>query len=109
VTDEAVMLVGHDPLWRGRFLEQQARLSASLQPWLAAPIEHIGSTAVPGLRAKPIIDILAPVVSLDAAHAAVPVLEHNGWMFWSDDPNRSYRLWFLRPRPDARTHHLQIM
>jgi GrpB-like predicted nucleotidyltransferase (UPF0157 family) len=56
VTDEAVMLVGHDPLWRGRFLEQQARLSASLQPWLAAPIEHIGSTAVPGLRAKPIID-----------------------------------------------------
>ena len=78
-------------------------------PWLAAPPEHVGSTAVPGLRAKPIVDIIAPVQSFIAAQEAVPVLERDGWLFWADDPNRSYRLWFLRPTPAARTHHLQIM
>ena len=63
----------------------------------------------PGLRAKPIVDIVAPVRSFAAARAAVPVLEQDGWLFWPDDPNRFYRLWFLRPTPAARTHHLQIM
>lgn len=109
MTDEPVTLVDHDPLWRERFHEQRDRLSSLLQPWLLAPIEHIGSTAVSGLRAKPVVDILALVVSLDASRAAVPVLERDGWLFWPDDPNRSYRMWLLRPRPEARTHHLQIM
>jgi GrpB-like predicted nucleotidyltransferase (UPF0157 family) len=109
MTDEAVILIDHDRAWRGRFMGQQAALSGLLQPWLAAPIEHIGSTAVAGLRAKPVVNILAPVVSLEAAHAAIPLLEQDGWMFWPDEPNRVYRLWFLRPRPDARTHHLQIV
>jgi GrpB-like predicted nucleotidyltransferase (UPF0157 family) len=109
MTDEPVVLVDHDPAWRDRFLEQQGRLSQLLLPWLAAPPEHIGSTAVPGLRAKPVVDILAPVASFAAARAAIPLLENDGWLFWPDDPNRAYRMWFLRPRPDARTHHLQIM
>ena len=74
-----------------------------------APPEHIGSTAVPGLRAKPIVDILAPVRSFTEARQAVAVLEQDGWLFWPDDPNRFYRLWFLRPTPEARSHHLQIM
>jgi GrpB-like predicted nucleotidyltransferase (UPF0157 family) len=64
---------------------------------------------VAGLRAKPIIDIVAPVWSFVDAQSAVPVLEQHGWLFWPDDPNRFYRLWFLRPTPVARTHHLQIM
>ena len=37
------------------------------------------------------------------------MLEQDGWLFWPDDPNRIYRLWFLRPTPEARSHHLQIM
>jgi GrpB-like predicted nucleotidyltransferase (UPF0157 family) len=36
-------------------------------------------------------------------------LEKDGWLFWPDDPNQNYRLWFLRPRPETRTHHLQII
>ncbi len=84
-------------------------LSRLLQPWLAAPPEHIGSTAIPGLRAKPIVDIAVPVCSFEQVKEAMPVLERDGWLFWADDPNRAYRLWFLRPSPEARTHHLQIM
>jgi len=80
-----------------------------LECWLSGPVEHIGSTAVPGLRAKPVIDMLAPVVSLAEARAAVPVLTGAGWVFWPEDPGGHYRLWLLRPRPEARTHHLQVM
>jgi GrpB-like predicted nucleotidyltransferase (UPF0157 family) len=109
MADQPIALVDHDPSWHEQFLAQRAVLSRLLSPWLAAPPEHVGSTAVPGLRAKPIVDIIAPVHSFTAAREAVPVLERDGWLFWADDPNRSYRLWFLRPTPAARTHHLQIM
>jgi GrpB-like predicted nucleotidyltransferase (UPF0157 family) len=77
--------------------------------WLTGPVEHIGSTAIPGLRAKPVIDLLAPVGTLAEARAAVPVLADAGWLFWPEDPCGSYRLWLLRPRPEARTHHLQVV
>jgi GrpB-like predicted nucleotidyltransferase (UPF0157 family) len=109
MTDEPVILVDYNPEWRDRFLEQAARLTVVLRPWLAARIEHVGSTAVPGLRAKPVVDILAPVVSLAEAQAAIPGLTADEWLFWPDDPNRDYRMWFLRPRPEARTHHLHII
>ena len=109
MTDQPIALVDHDTAWRRLFLSQQAVLAGLLAPWLAAPPEHVGSTAIPGMRAKPIVDILAPVRSLAAAQDAVAVLERDGWLFWPDDPNRAYRLWFLRPSPAARTHHLQIM
>jgi|SRR5271166_588141 len=109
MTDQVIEIVDYDPAWADSFVEQQTRLSAVLAPWLASPVEHIGATAVPGLRAKPIVDILAPVRSLSAAEAALPDLAKEGWLFWSDDPNRHYRLWFLRPRPASRTHHLQLI
>jgi GrpB-like predicted nucleotidyltransferase (UPF0157 family) len=109
MSDEPVILVDYDPAWRDRFLEQSTRLTAILHPWLASAVEHVGSTAVPGLRAKPVVDILAPVVSLTQAQAAIAPLTADGWLFWPDDPNRSYRLWLLRPKPAARTHHLHII
>jgi GrpB-like predicted nucleotidyltransferase (UPF0157 family) len=109
VSDEPVVLVDYDPAWPDRFREQAARLTELLRPWLAAPVEHVGSTAVPGLRAKPVVDILAPVVSLACAQAAIAELTADGWLFWPDDPNRDYRLWFLRPKPEARTHHLHVI
>jgi GrpB-like predicted nucleotidyltransferase (UPF0157 family) len=109
MADQPIALVDHDPSWHDRFLAQRDVLARLLRPWLAGAPEHIGSTAVPGLRAKPIVDILAPVRSFTEAEQAVAVLEQDGWLFWPDDPNRSYRLWFLRPTPAARTHHLQVM
>lgn len=109
MADQPVTLVDYDPSWPQRFREQQQELTRLLRPWLAGSPEHVGSTAVPGLRAKPVIDILAPVFSLAAAQDAVAVLAEHGWLFWAEDPNRFYRLWFLRPDPAARTHHLHIM
>lgn len=107
--DQPVHVVPYDPAWPAQFADQRDRTSTLLTPWLAAAVEHIGSTAVAGMPAKPVVDVLALVRSLDEARAAVPALEADGWLFWPDDPCRHYRLWFLRPRPDARTHHLQVV
>jgi GrpB-like predicted nucleotidyltransferase (UPF0157 family) len=108
MSDMPVYLVEHDPQWTVRFTEQRDRLAGLLAPWLAGGIEHVGSTAVPGLRAKPIVDLLAPVTSLDERDAIVETLTADGWLHWPDDPAPA-RLWFLRPDPAARTHHLQVM
>jgi GrpB-like predicted nucleotidyltransferase (UPF0157 family) len=109
VADELVYLTEYNQAWPDLFADQQARVTAILAPWLAAPIEHIGSTSVPGLPAKPVIDVLAPVRSLTSAQDAVAPLTENEWLFWPEDPCRHYRLWFLRPRPEARTHHLHVI
>jgi GrpB-like predicted nucleotidyltransferase (UPF0157 family) len=109
VSDALVEVVDHDRSWSIRLAEEAARLSTVMARWLAAPVEHIGSTSVPGLAAKPVVDMLAVVESLNDAPAIVDAVEAAGWLFWPDDPGRDYRLWFLRPRPEARTHHLQVL
>jgi GrpB-like predicted nucleotidyltransferase (UPF0157 family) len=105
----ALQIADYDPTWPRAFTEQRNLLTIALQRWLGGPIEHVGSTAVPGLATKPIIDVVAPVTSLAEAHRAVPVLDQAGWLLWPSDPNSSWRLWFLRPRPEARTHHLYLI
>ena len=109
VADQHVEIADYDPAWADRFAGQRVMVEGLLQPWLSRPVEHIGSTSVPGLRAKPLIDMLAPVGSLREARAALPVLADAGWLFWPQDPCAHYRLWLLRPRPQARTHHLQVI
>jgi len=109
VGDAPVWVTKYDTAWPGRFAEQRDELETIPQPWLSEPVEHVGSTAVPGLAAKPIVDIAAPIRSLVDAHRAIPVLERAGWLYWPSDPNSSWRLWFLRPRPESRTHHLYVI
>lgn len=104
-----IKIVAHKPTWSQSFQAESNRLTALLHPWLAGPIEHVGSTAVPGLAAKPIIDMAAPIRSLDAADDAVPLLEQHGYMHWKDDPGRAWRHWLLTPSPEARTHHVYLM
>ncbi|VVB63704.1 GrpB protein [uncultured archaeon] len=66
------------------FLEEKEHLLACLPRELIGRIEHFGSTAVPGLTAKPIIDMLVEVASLwEARHRIVPILESQGYdYFW---------------------------
>jgi GrpB-like predicted nucleotidyltransferase (UPF0157 family) len=109
VTDQRVEIVASDPAWVQQFAEQKTAVEAVLRGVLAEPVQHIGSTSVPGLPAKPVIDMLALVRSLKDATERVAELSAAGWLFWPDDPNRDYRLWFLRPTPEARTHHLHVL
>ena len=86
MTDQFIELVAYDPTWPGRFAEQRMRLAALLKSWFAGEIEHVGSTAVPGLRSEPIVDILEPVQSLAASRTAIPILKKTGGFFGRTTP-----------------------
>ena len=110
MADQPVEVVSYNPAWPARFADMQPAVEQLLQPWLTGPVEHIGSTSVPGLAAKPVIDMLALVSSLDQArNPALSALTAVGWLDWPDDPASYYRLWFLFPSPDKRTHHLHVL
>lgn len=102
-----VEVVDYNPLWPDMFVAERQLLQAALRPWLTGPIEHVGSTAVVGLRAKPIIDIMAGVESLEASRAAIEVLAGLSYLYWPYKPDVMH--WFCKPSPDARTHHLHLV
>ena len=80
---ERVEIVPYDPAWPGLFAEEVARLRAALPADLIGRIEHFGSTAVPGLAAKPIIDMLVEVCAMeDVAQRIAPLLQAQGYEFF---------------------------
>ncbi len=105
--DAAIEVVPHDVGWARLFRAEQKALGRVLGPWLAGPIEHIGSTAVPGLAAKPVIDIMAGVESLEASHDAILAVRELNYLY---APFRAEVMhWFCKPRPSLRTHHLHLV
>ena len=80
------VVVPYDPEWPRLFEEERARLEEALGPWLEGGIHHIGSTAVPGLAAKPIVDMMAGVHDLEEARAAFPRLEALGYRYREHRP-----------------------
>lgn len=102
-----IEIVDYDPLWPDRFSEERERLVGAIGQWLHGPIEHVGSTAVPGLRAKPVIDIMAGVESLATSRQAIPVLQRLDYQYW---PYKSDVMhWFCKPSDEVRTHHLHLV
>jgi GrpB-like predicted nucleotidyltransferase (UPF0157 family) len=87
-------VVPYDPEWPALFERERARLEATLAPWLAGGIHHIGSTSVPGLTAKPIIDMVAGVRNLDEARYAFEALTRLGY---EHGPHRPEAHRFAKP------------
>jgi GrpB-like predicted nucleotidyltransferase (UPF0157 family) len=106
-----VRLVDPDPAWPAMFAAEAVRIRAALGDRVA-DLEHVGSTAVPGLRAKPVIDILAAVHDECRLDAVVGRLAGIGYLYTPeaerDDPSR--RVFRKGPADMAlpRTHHLHL-
>lgn len=105
--DARICLVDYDPRWPQLFAEESALLSPILMPWLAGPIEHIGSTAVPGLAAKPVIDIMAAIGTLDDSREAIVAVRSLGYLYAPYHSEAEH--WFCKPGPSFRTHHLHLV
>ncbi len=97
----------YNPDWPKRFLDEAMSLEGALAEWLAGPIEHIGSTAVPDLCAKPVIDIMIPVRSLEDSRPAITVLERFGYHYWPYKAEVMH--WFCKPSELIRTHHIHMV
>jgi len=113
---EDVAVVPYDPAWPVAFARERDHLRSCLPAELVGRIEHFGSTAVPGLAAKPIVDILVEITSLDEAEArVVPILEAQGYdYFWRathGDDGPPFYAWFIKrdAASGVRTHHLHMV
>jgi len=114
VTDEihadTICLVSYAPSWPSLFEREAELLRGSLPLTLACQIEHFGSTAVPGLTAKPVIDILLMVPERARWPELVPLIENLGYDYWRDNPAPDEQL-YVKGRPPlgtGRTHHIHV-
>jgi GrpB-like predicted nucleotidyltransferase (UPF0157 family)/predicted enzyme related to lactoylglutathione lyase len=102
-----IEVVIYDPAWPGQFAAEQTLLQAVLAPWLTGEVEHIGSTAVPGLAAKPIIDLMAPVASLEGSRPAIAAAGRTGYVYYPYKAEAMH--WLCKPSAAYRTHHLHLV
>jgi GrpB-like predicted nucleotidyltransferase (UPF0157 family) len=105
--DESIRLAPSDPQWPALFKREQIALEEAIGAWVQGGIHHVGSTAVPGLEAKPIIDILAGISDLETARATFPPLADLGYLYAPYLPEQMH--WFCKPHPARRTHHLHLI
>ncbi|MBS3778167.1 MAG: GrpB family protein [Candidatus Thermoplasmatota archaeon] len=111
---EEIAIVSYNPSWPRLFEKEKTFLQEILPSKLIGKIEHFGSTAVPGLSAKPIIDMLIEVNSLEETKKnIVPILEAEGYEYlWrptigTDPP---YYAWFIKRNSDGlRSHHIHMV
>jgi GrpB-like predicted nucleotidyltransferase (UPF0157 family) len=96
----------YSPDWPSAF-EQEAELLQTLLGEELVAVHHIGSTAVPGLAAKPIIDLLPLVRAIAVVDDLTPRLRDAGYQAWGEYglPGRRY---FTRDRGEVRTHNVHV-
>lgn len=102
-----VHVVPYDPRWPEKFEAERVLLQRILSWWIAGSVEHIGSTAVVGLLAKPVIDIMVGVESLLASEPAKAILASNGYAYAEYKTDVMH--WFCKPSFEFRTHHLHLV
>jgi GrpB-like predicted nucleotidyltransferase (UPF0157 family) len=110
---ERVHLSGYDSRWPGRAAEYANELRPALAPWLLGAIEHVGSTAVPGLVGKPVIDLMAQVTDIDVVvDQAAGTLAELDWRHVPPEfDGRPWRRFFAKVSSDGqhRRAHLHLM
>jgi GrpB-like predicted nucleotidyltransferase (UPF0157 family) len=108
---DEVIIVEYNPAWQLLFQEEATRIRNVLNGIEITRIEHFGSTAVPGLAAKPIIDLLIGVESFSIAkQIVISPLKSLGYAYWRDNPDPQ-RLFFVKGLPpnSPRTHHIHMV
>jgi GrpB-like predicted nucleotidyltransferase (UPF0157 family) len=102
-----VIVVPHNPHWRVAFAAEAALVASAIGPAVVT-IHHIGSTAIPDIYAKPVIDLLVEVVDLEPVDRAQPALVALGYEAMGEFglPGRRY---FRKDNDQGdRTHHVHV-
>ena len=102
-----VVIEEYDPTWPAKFEAECDLIAPALEPWLVGPLEHIGSTAVIDLAAKPVIDIMGAVRDLDSSRPAIDALRPHSYCYFPYKADVMH--WFCKPSDFERTHHLHLV
>jgi GrpB-like predicted nucleotidyltransferase (UPF0157 family) len=105
VEQQAIVIADHDPSWPRRFGREEAKIRGALGP-AAVSVEHVGSTSVPGLAAKPIVDILLVVEDSGDEESYLPALEDAGYVLRVREPDFEEHRMFRTPEKDVHVHVL---
>lgn len=103
--DDPIVVVAYDPAWVGLFRELGSRLRRALRD-VALRIDHIGSTSVVGLDAKPVIDVQVSVADFEPLDAFRIPLEELGFRWRADNDDLTKR--YFREAPGARRTHIHV-
>lgn len=107
---ESVEIVEANPMWDLLAQEEIRQLRYLLQQFNIHRFEHIGSTSIPGLPAKPIIDLMAEVQSWDDMDLIANQLKPAGWNYVPPElDGREYRRFWVRVQDGKRAVHLHLM
>ncbi|MBP7449532.1 MAG: GrpB family protein [Flavobacteriales bacterium] len=114
LTKEPIEIVPYDTQWPARYTEVESELKRMLPRMLAQRITHIGSTAVPGLSAKPVIDVQVEVSDMERVkEEVVPAMEAVGYEFiWRPTmgDEAPFYAWFIkRNSAGERTVHVHMV
>ena len=102
---DTIIIANYDPHWPELFEQEAVNLQTLLPRELILRVEHVGSTAIPGMAAKPVIDMLVEISSFDLAQQiAIPRLQAKGYEYiWrSDRPPGQSRKFALSKNPKSK-------
>lgn len=114
--EDRVAIVTYDPQWPRRFADEATAIQDGLNRHLDMRsgddyhVYHVGSTAVPGLAAKPIIDVLLVVEDRAVWPELIDPIQALGYVYWTENPDPD-RLFFVKGMPPygpQRTHHVHV-
>jgi GrpB-like predicted nucleotidyltransferase (UPF0157 family) len=117
-TGRPIVIADYDAAWVRRFEEERAMIYRACGREAFVRIEHVGSTAVPGLAAKPIVDMMPGVRSLDAFMPLVRTLESLGYEYVPEyekpipelnDPGMPFRRYFRKDIDGVRAYHMHTV
>jgi len=103
IEPRAVVVADYDPAWPERFRREEAKIRAALGE-AALAVEHIGSTSVPGLAAKPIVDVLLVVENSADEASYLPALEGAGYVLRVREPDFDEHRMLRTPGKDVHVH-----
>ncbi|WP_314589946.1 GrpB family protein [Paenibacillus terrigena] len=107
---EPVEIKSPDPAWLEKGKQEVNNLSEHLSPFGVSEIEHIGSTSIPNLPAKPIIDMMAKIKSYNDLEEIVERLNTDDWNYVPPElDGREWRRFFVKVKHDRRECHLHLM
>jgi GrpB-like predicted nucleotidyltransferase (UPF0157 family) len=103
-----VEIVPHHTGWQGAYAREHAKLDSALSG-MGCRIEHVGSTAVPELPAKPIIDIAVGLSPESSLESVITILKAMGYIYRGDAGSSGGHIFVRESAPLVRTHHIHVV